>query len=40
MATFSPVSSNKLYIQIYHQIYNAIMNGTYKVGDKHCVRWN
>jgi len=34
MATFSPVSNNKLYIQIYHQIYNAIMDGTYKVGDK------
>lgn len=34
MATFSPVSSNKLYIQIYNQIYEAIANGVYKVGDK------
>ena len=34
MATFSPVSNNKLYIQIYHQIHDAIMDGTYKVGDK------
>jgi len=34
MATFSPVSSNKLYIQIYNQIYDAIVNGVYKVGDK------
>lgn len=34
MATFSPVSSNKLYIQIYNQIYDAIINGVYKVGDK------
>ena len=34
MATFSPVSSNKLYIQIYNQIHDAIVNGVYKVGDK------
>ena len=34
MAAFKPVTSNKLYIQIYHQIYAAIMDGTYKVGDK------
>ena len=34
MGTFKPVTSNKLYIQIYHQIYHAIMDGTYKVGDK------
>lgn len=34
MADFKPVSSNKLYIQIYHQIYGAIMDGTYQVGDK------
>ena len=34
MATFNPVSSNKLYIQIYNQIHNAIINGVYKVGDK------
>ena len=34
MAAFKPVTSNKLYIQIYHQIYNAIADGTYRVGDK------
>lgn len=34
MATFSPVSSNKLYIQIYNQIHDAIVSGEYKVGDK------
>ena len=34
MAAFSPVSSNKLYIQIYNQIYDAIIRGEYKVGDK------
>ncbi|MBQ5670894.1 MAG: winged helix-turn-helix transcriptional regulator, partial [Oscillospiraceae bacterium] len=34
MATFNPVSSNKLYIQIYNQIHDAIINGVYKVGDK------
>ena len=34
MAAFKPVTSNKLYIQIYHQIHDAIMDGTYRVGDK------
>ena len=30
MAAFSPVMSNKLYIQIHNQIREAILNGTYK----------
>ena len=34
MPTFSPVTSTKLYIQIYNQIREAILDGTYKVGDK------
>lgn len=34
MKPFSPVSSNKLYIQIYNQIYDAIVSGRYAVGDK------
>ena len=34
MQEFSPVSSNKLYIQIYHQLYDAIASGRYKIGDK------
>ena len=34
MSAFSPVTSNKLYIQIYNQIRDAILNGTFKVGDK------
>ena len=34
MQTFTPVSSNKLYIQIYDQLHSAIVSGRYKVGDK------
>ena len=34
MCAFSPVTSNKLYIQIYNQIRDAILAGTYKVGEK------
>ena len=34
MQAFSPVSSSKLYIQIYHQIREAILNGSFSVGDK------
>ena len=34
MQNFSPVTSNKLYIQIYNQIRDAILNGNYSVGDK------
>lgn len=34
MKSFSPVSSNKLYIQIYNQIHDAIISGQYAVGDK------
>ena len=34
MPSFSPVSSNKLYIQIFNQIRGAILDGTLKVGDK------
>ena len=34
MAAFSPVSTSKLYIQIYNQIRKAILDGTYSVGDK------
>lgn len=34
MKSFSPVSSNKLYIQIYNQIHDAIVSGQYAVGDK------
>lgn len=34
MQGFSPVSNNKLYIQIYTQIRDAIMKGSFSVGDK------
>lgn len=34
MQDFVPVTSNKLYIQIYKQLYDAITEGRYKVGDK------
>ncbi len=34
MSSFSPVSSNKLYIQIFNQIRGAILEGRFKVGDK------
>ena len=34
MQGFSPVSSNKLYIQIYNQLYDAIIGGHFQVGDK------
>ena len=34
MQGFSPVASNKLYIQIYHQLHEAIVSGRYQVGDK------
>ena len=32
MQGFSPVTSNKLYIQIYNQLYEAITSGMYAVG--------
>lgn len=34
MKQFSPVSNNKLYIQIYNQIHEAIVSGQYQVGEK------
>ena len=34
MKEFSPVISNKLYIQIYNQLHHAITSGRFKVGDK------
>lgn len=34
MTGFSPVTNNKLYIQIYNQIRDAIIQGRFKVGDK------
>ena len=34
MKPFRPVTSNKLYIQIYHQIHDAIISGQYAVGEK------
>lgn len=34
MKPFSPVSSTKLYIQIYNQLREAIISGQYKVGDR------
>ena len=34
MQTFTPVSSTKLYIQIYNQLHEAIVSGQYKVGEK------
>lgn len=34
MPTFTPVTPTKLYIQIYNQLYGAIVSGTYRVGDR------
>lgn len=34
MKPFTPVSSSKLYIQIYNQLHEAIVTGQYKVGDR------
>lgn len=34
MQLFAPVSTKKLYIQIYDQLYNSIVSGRYSVGDK------
>lgn len=34
MQAFSPVSNNKLYVQIYNQLHDAIVSGKFKVGDK------
>ena len=34
MQGFSPVASNKLYIQIYNQLHDAIVSGKIQVGDK------
>ena len=34
MQTFTPVSSTKLYIQIYNQLHEAIVSGQYAVGEK------
>lgn len=34
MPAFRPVTSSKLYIQIYNQIREAILNGSYQVGEK------
>lgn len=34
MQGFSPVTSSKLYIQIYNQLYDAIQSGRYAIGDK------
>ena len=34
MQGLSPVASNKLYIQIYNQLHNAIVSGQFQVGDK------
>lgn len=34
MKSFSPVSSSKLYIQIYNQIHDAILSGQYRVGER------
>lgn len=34
MQGFSPVASNKLYIQIYNQLHDAIVSGRFQVGDK------
>ena len=31
---FNPVSSNKLYIQIYNQVLSEIQSGAFKIGDK------
>ncbi|WP_227935474.1 FadR/GntR family transcriptional regulator [Alkalihalobacillus deserti] len=32
--SFNPVSSNKLYIQIYNQVLSEIKSGTFNIGDK------
>ncbi len=34
MPAFTPVSTNKLYIQIYNQIRDAILDGKFQVGEK------
>ena len=34
METFTPVSVNKLYIQIYNQLYDAITSGKYRIGER------
>jgi len=34
MQTFKPVSTTKLYIQIYNQLHDAIVSGQYQVGEK------
>ena len=34
MQQFSPVSSSKLYIQIYNQLYNSIISGAFEPGEK------
>lgn len=34
MQSFTPVTSSKLYIQIYNQIRDAILNGSFQVGEK------
>ena len=34
MPSFRPVTSNKLYIPIFNQLRDAILDGTFKVGDK------
>ncbi len=34
MPAFSPVTSNKLYMEIFRQLRDAIMAGTFQVGDK------
>ena len=38
MQTFKPVSTTKLYIQIYNQLHDAIVSGRYRVGDKQIGR--
>lgn len=34
MQQFSPVSSNRLYIQIYNQLFNSIVSGAFSLGEK------
>lgn len=34
MSDFTPLTTNKLYIQIYEQIKDAVLQGKYKVGEK------
>ena len=34
MSDFTPLTTNKLYIQIYEQIKDAVLRGKYKVGEK------